>query len=77
MLHWCVRFGVTFLVSSSLSLVFWLQMFPPMLVGAALVVATPQGHLDPSYVVKLLIQHQVNEFIFSVPTMVSCCYAIK
>ena len=47
-----------------------LQLFPPLLVGASLVVAESRGHLDPSYIIGLVIQHQVTEFIFSVPTMV-------
>ena len=60
-----------------------LQMFPPLTVGASLVLAESKGHLDPSYIVNLLVQHNVNEFIFSVPTLVrpmilntfaQCCY---
>jgi len=45
-------------------------MFPPLTVGASLVLAESKGHLDPSYIVNLLVQHNVNEFIFSVPTLV-------
>jgi non-ribosomal peptide synthetase component F len=48
-----------------------MQLYPPLLVGARLILSTPKGHLDPPYIVKLLVQHQVTKFIFSVPTMVS------
>jgi len=48
-----------------------LQMFPPLTVGASLVLAESRGHLDPSYIVNLLVEHKVTEFIFSVPTLVS------
>ena len=50
-----------------------LQMYPPLLVGASLVLATPKGHLDPPYIARLMVEHQINEFIISVPTMVSVC----
>ena len=56
-----------------------LQMFPPLTVGASLVLAESKGHLDPSYIVNLLVQHSVNEFIFSVPTLVrpiSFCFSL-
>jgi len=48
-----------------------MQMFPPLYVGAALVVPTPKGHLDAAYIARLVVEHTVTEFIFSVPTMVS------
>jgi len=63
----CFRAALSSLATPALRL---LQMFPPLTTGASLVVATPKGHLDPSYIVKLVLEHGVNEFIFSVPTMV-------
>jgi non-ribosomal peptide synthetase component F len=47
-----------------------MQLYPPLLVGARLILASPKGHLDPPYIVELLLQHEVNKFIISVPTMV-------
>lgn len=47
-----------------------LQLFPTLMVGASLILASPKGHLDPGYIVELVIHHQITEFIFSVPTMV-------
>ena len=47
------------------------QMFPPLTVGASLVIAKPDGHLDPSYIVDLIHSQQATGFMFTVPTLVS------
>jgi len=48
-----------------------LQVFPPLTVGGCLVIAKPDGHFDPSYIVSLMLAHQVTTFGFTVPTLVS------
>lgn len=47
-----------------------LQMFPPLTVGACLVIAKPKGHLDPAYILELMLKYQVTGFAFTVPTLV-------
>ena len=47
-----------------------LQVFPPLTVGACLVIAKPEGHFDPRYIVDLILAHQVTGFMFTVPTIV-------
>lgn len=48
-----------------------LQIMPTLWAGGALVIAKPQGHLDPGYVAELIVQHQVTSMIFTVPTLAS------
>ena len=48
-----------------------IQALPPLTIGAGLVVAKPEGHLDASYIVQLVLEHQVTGFICTVPTLVS------
>ena len=47
-----------------------IQLFPPLLVGAALVVAKPTGHTDPAYIVDIMVQHHVTAMMSTVPTLV-------
>ena len=53
------------------------QAFPPLVVGGTLVVARPQGHLDPQYIASLITQHSVTGMVCTVPSLVSpdclCC----
>ena len=48
-----------------------LQVFPPLTVGASLIVAKPEGHFDPSYMVDMILSHGITGFMFTVPTLVS------
>lgn len=48
-----------------------LQMFPPLTVGACLIIAKPMGHVEPAYIVDLILKYQVTGFGFTVPTLVS------
>ena len=48
-----------------------IQAFPPLVVGATLVVARPQGHLDPQYIASLITQHSVTGMVCTVPSLVS------
>jgi len=48
-----------------------LQVFPPLNVGGVLVIAKPDGHFDPAYIVDLILSHQITGFGFTVPTLVS------
>jgi non-ribosomal peptide synthetase component F len=45
------------------------QVFPPLTVGASLVIAKPEGHLDAKYVVDLMHSQQATGFMFTVPTL--------
>jgi len=47
-----------------------LQMFPPLSVGASLVIATPLGHLDAAYIIDLMLSYQITGFLCTVPTLV-------
>ena len=47
-----------------------IQAFPPLIAGASLVLAKPEGHLDPAYIVQLMLTHQVTSMICTVPTLV-------
>lgn len=44
-------------------------MFPPLVVGAKLVIARPGGHKDPDYMAKLLLDRKITGVSFSVPTL--------
>jgi len=46
------------------------QVFPPLTVGAALIIAKPDGHLDAGYIVDLMVSHQATGFMFTVPALV-------
>ena len=46
-----------------------LQIFPPLTIGATLVVAKPKGHFDPPYMVDLMLSQGVTGFMFTVPTL--------
>jgi len=46
------------------------QIMPTLLAGGTLVIARPQGHMDPSYVASLIARHQVTSMIFTAPTLV-------
>ena len=46
-----------------------LQVFPPLTVGASLVIAKPEGHFDPPYMVDLLLEQSITGFMFTVPTL--------
>ena len=35
-----------------------------------MVLTSSKGHLDPSYIVRLMLFHGITQFMFSVPTMV-------
>lgn len=48
-----------------------IQGFPPLTVGATLVVAKPEGHVDPQYIASLIRRHAVTGMICTVPTLVS------
>ena len=48
-----------------------LQIMPTLVAGGTLVIARPQGHMDPGYVATLIAKHQVTSMIFTVPTLVS------
>jgi nonribosomal peptide synthetase DhbF len=48
-----------------------IQALPGLTVGAGLVIAKPEGHLDASYIVQLLLKNQVTGFICTVPTLAS------
>ena len=45
------------------------QVFPPLTVGASLVIAKPDGHLDAKYVVDLMHSQQATGFMFTGPTL--------
>lgn len=45
------------------------QVFPPLVVGASLVIAKPEGHLDAKYIVDLMHEQKVTGFMFTVPTL--------
>ncbi len=44
------------------------EIFLPLMVGASLVLAEPDGHRDPNYLVKLIVQQQITTVHF-VPSM--------
>ncbi|MEG4345416.1 amino acid adenylation domain-containing protein [Microcoleus sp. A003_D6] len=44
------------------------EFFWPLLVGARLVMASPEGHKDPAYLVKAIVQYQITTLHF-VPSM--------
>jgi amino acid adenylation domain-containing protein len=44
------------------------EIFLPLMVGASLVLAEPNGHRDPNYLVKLIVQQQITTVHF-VPSM--------
>ena len=46
-------------------------MFPPLTVGAKLVITKPDGHLNPIYIVDMILSHQITGFLITVPTLVS------
>jgi amino acid adenylation domain-containing protein len=46
-----------------------LQVFPPLVVGAKLVIASPRGHLDPDYMADLICSSAATGLIFTVPTL--------
>jgi non-ribosomal peptide synthetase component F len=46
-----------------------LQVFPPLTVGASLVIAKPEGHFDPPYMVDLILEQSITGFMFTVPTL--------
>jgi len=46
------------------------QVFPPLTVGAGLVVLKPDGHLDAAYVVDHMMAQQATGFMFTVPALV-------
>ena len=47
---------------------FCLQLFAPLFVGASLVIASPQGHMDADYIVSLLVEHDIS-FFMTVPAL--------
>ncbi|KAI3432787.1 hypothetical protein D9Q98_010372 [Chlorella vulgaris] len=46
-----------------------LQLYPPLVVGAKLVLASPKGHLDPDYMADLICSTAATGLIFTVPTL--------
>lgn len=46
-----------------------IQAFPALTVGATLVIAKPEGHLDPAYITGLMHEHRVTGMICTVPTL--------
>jgi non-ribosomal peptide synthetase-like protein len=46
-----------------------LQVFPPLTVGATLIIARPEGHFDPGYIVDLILDQTITGFMFTVPTL--------
>ena len=44
------------------------EFFWPLMTGACLVVARPQGHKDPNYLIDLILQHKITTMHF-VPSM--------
>ncbi len=50
------------------------ELFWPLQVGAALVIARPDGHRDPGYLARLIQEHQVTDVDF-VPSMLTAFLA--
>lgn len=46
-----------------------MQLYPPLVVGAKLVLASPKGHLDPDYMADLICSTAATGLIFTVPTL--------
>lgn len=44
-----------------------IQMYPPLVTGGRLVLAKPDGHMDPDYIASKIVQHNVSGLIFTVP----------
>jgi non-ribosomal peptide synthetase component F len=45
------------------------QVFPPLVVGAKLVIASPRGHLDPDYMADLICSSAATNLGAMVPTL--------
>jgi non-ribosomal peptide synthetase component F len=55
-----------------------LQLLSPLYAGAAVVLAKPEGQLDPAYIAALIVEHAVTAMMCTVPTLVRfsdifCC----
>jgi microcystin synthetase protein McyB len=46
-----------------------LQIYSPLMVGATLVIAKQDGHLDGDYIASKIIEHSVTGLIFTVPSL--------
>ncbi len=47
----------------------YFQALPVLTAGAKLIIARPEGHLDPAYIVSLILEHHVTGFVCTVPTL--------
>jgi amino acid adenylation domain-containing protein len=44
-----------------------IQMYPPLVAGGRLILAKPDGHMDPDYIASKIVEHNVTGLIFTVP----------